>query len=463
MANKRHISRILQACLKYGDTEVRSAIFENVKKNFTLISLNAHSARFFVKVYHYCNTAAKDFLRKSFFNDHNKSLLFSRYGSDVMDVMYQKLKNKEQLAVLRLYALSNFFVLDKDAMRKVEATGSINQFINIIDQSESRASCVETLKSSVIKMIDKAQLTASISHDLLYMYWKLTDNKEQLIGQLYKVFGQLLSTRNGNTIMCDLFGYADKKMRKAMLKGLRTDFPEAVYNQINVSFLIKAILCTDDTKLSIDCLLRPFQDELQKLVSHQYGHLFVKAILEAPKEVESKTSMKDPAVRQAELQAFLLPLLIELFGSIELKEVIENKYASQVLMATLRLSGDAEIMQSIVDAVRADCELSLLDNIDTFRFIQTLVKKPSAPMEVLCPYGALWPAVKPNVHRIISRKSVFLLVDILEAAIRNGDETVIADIRETITVSKLEETCKVLEKRNEKHAGLDVLIKLLNK
>ncbi|GIX63838.1 puf family RNA-binding protein [Babesia caballi] len=465
LANKRHVSRILQACLKYGDTSVRSTIFQRVKTDFTLVNLNAHSARFLVKLFHYCNVEVKAFLREAFFSDRNKGLLFSRYGSDVMDVMYQKLKNKEQLSVLRLYTLSNFLLLEEEAMRKLDAVGSLNQFIAVIDASESRSSCLEKLRSSVLKMVDKAQLTASLSHDLLFVYWKLTDNKGEMISQLYKVFGQLLSTRNGNAVLCDLFGYADKKMRKAMLKGLRTDFPEAAYNQINVSFLIKAILCTDDTKLSIDCLLKPLQDELQKLVSHPYGHLFVTAILDPPRGLESATSLKDPVSRQAELQAYLLPLLVDLFRSIQLREVIENKFASQVLMGTLRASGDAAILDSIVEAVKEDIEeeMALLHNIDTLKFIQALVKKPGETLTKLRPYRELWPVVKLKANRILVSKCVFLLVDILEAAMKHEDAEVVSDFKITVTAAKVADACKTLEKKKEKHLGLDVLLKLLDK
>ncbi|ORM40851.1 Pumilio homology domain family member 6 [Babesia sp. Xinjiang] len=463
-SNKRHISRILQACLKYGDKAVRAAIFDSVKKEFTVADLNVHSARFLIKVFHYCNAEAKDFLRKSFFNDRNKALLYSRYGSLVMDTMYQKLKNKEQLSILRLYTLSNHFILDESAMKDIQSAGTLQQFITAIDKSKSRDSCVEKLRLDLLKMVDKAQLTASLAHDLIYIYWKLTYNKTELISLLYKVFGQMLSTRNGNTVLCDLFGYADKKMRKSILKGLKTDFPEAVYNQLNVTFLIKAVLSTDDTKMSIDCLIKPLQDELAKLISHPYGHQFIHAILEPCKEVDSVTSLKDTATRQNELQEYLIPRLVELFKSIQLREVIENKFARRIILSTLRLCGDSEVFSSVVDVVREDVEeeMSLFNNLETLQFIQTLIKKPGENLAKHRPYAEFWPIVKNRINRILSSKCVFILVCILEAAIRQGDEEVISDFKEIVTVDMIRDTCRALNKKREKHVGLDILLKLLS-
>lgn len=463
ISNKRHVSRILQACLKYGDTSIRSLIFQRTKKDFSLLNLNVHSSRFLMKLYNYCNTEVKAYLKSVIFCDKGVPLLFSRYGSDLMDIVYQKLKNKEQLAILKLYALSNHFLLEKDNLAKLDATGSINQFAAIIDESKSRDTCVEKLKLAVLKMVDKAQMVASLSHDLVYLYWKLTDNKAELISHIHPVFGQLLSTRNGNAIMCDLFGYADKKMRKLMLKGLRTDFPDAVYNQINVSFLIKAIHSTDDTKLSIDCLIKPIQDDLKTVISDKYAHAFILSIFEPPKDMESPTSLKDPVVRQQELKAYLLPLLVDMFKSVKLRDSIEDKSSSKVLLAVLRESDDAAIFHSVMDEIREDIteEMDLIKNIDTLRFIQTLVKKPGPVLERIKPYAILWPIVKVSVHRILEGKCVFLLVDILEAAIRNKDEEVIADFKGTVTPAALERAGKSLIKKNEKHIGLDILIKLL--
>ncbi|EDO06660.1 pumilio homology domain family protein [Babesia bovis T2Bo] len=463
-ANKRHISRVLQACLKYGDTKVRTSIFESLKKDFSLLNLNVHSARFLIKVFHYCNVDAKAFLRQSFFNDKNKVLLFSRYGSLVMDVIYQKLRNKEQLEILRLYALSNHFVMDKESLRKAEQCGSINQLITTINDSETKDTCVEMLKSSVLKMVDKAQLTAALSHDIVYMYWRLCDDKKEVTSLLLPVFGQLLSTRNGNTVLCDLYGYADKKARKTMLKALKTDFPEAVYNSVNVGFLIKAALATDDTKMTIECLIKPLQDDLSKVLSHQYAHLFIKSILDNAKDIESHTSLKNLETRQRELRDYVLPLLTDLFTTIELKEVIQNKSACAILQGTIKLSGSADILHSVVDVLRDDVddEMKLLQNLDTLRFIQSLIKKPGETLESLKPYREFWPVVKIKANRILTSQCVFILVDILEAAMKQEDEETIADFKETVTIEKVKKACASLKKQKEKHVGIDILLNLIS-
>ncbi|AFZ79655.1 hypothetical protein BEWA_025040 [Theileria equi strain WA] len=464
-SNKRNVSRILQACLKYGDVEVKRSIAEVVKGNFNISNLNLHSSRFLIKLYHYCNTEVKQYLSNAFFNDKDKKLLFSRYGSDIMDIMYSKMKNKEQLATLKLYTLSNAFLLNHDLTRQILSANSISQFINIILESPDKDSCKEKLSSVITKLVEKELFTSSLSHDLLYIYLHLIDDFGELISQLYKVFGQLLSTRNGNFTLCKLFGHATSKIRKFIVKTLKTDFPEAIYNRINVSFVIKAVMCTDDTKLTLQYLIKPHQETLKEVIFHPFAHRFVLAIVDPQPLVDSPTSVKDQETRQKELQEGIVPNLVELFNQLDLKNALEDKFASAVLLHTLKLSKDQELLKKILSVFSDSVNegLGLLENQISLWFLQSLIKpsnKVSYELSGLKLPELIWEFLKGKVKDLLLSKAVFLLVDLYEASVKHENGSLVSEMKDTVTMKDIKKCKKILGE--DKCTGINLLEKLVN-
>eukprot|EP00375_Theileria_parva_P002570 XP_765250.1 hypothetical protein [Theileria parva strain Muguga] len=277
--NKKNVSRILQACLKYGDSDVRASISQRFRDGLNLTNLNAHSSKFLIKLFHYCNTEVKQFLRTSFFNEKQKNLIFTRFSSDVMDIIYSKLRPKEQISVLQLYTFSNTFYLDNDDTRKAKEVNSINQLIQLIASSSSKSSCLEKMNSVITRLAEKELMISSLSHDLLFVYVSLIEDKTELVSQLYKIYGQLLSTRSGNNSILSLIDYANAKIKKHVIKSLKRDFPEAVYNKINVHFLIKLVNLTDDTKVLYQYLVEPLLEDLNRLLFDQNSTKFVLNLL----------------------------------------------------------------------------------------------------------------------------------------------------------------------------------------
>ncbi|UKJ90620.2 hypothetical protein MACJ_001554 [Theileria orientalis] len=471
-SNKRNVSRILQACLKYGTARDRSLIFEKVKENFNILNLNSHSSKFFIKLFHYCNVDVKQFLRDAFFNQKQKNLLFSRYGSDVMDVMYIKLKSKEQISVLKLYCLANTFFLNKEDSKRSKEINSINQLIDLILNSEYKTACIEKMCSVVTKLVEKELLVTSLSHDILFVYLHILEDKQpkkepinskvELLSQMYKIFGQLLSTRSGNSCMLILMDYANNKIKKYIVKCLKRDFPEAVYNQINVSLLIKAVNVTDDTKLTGECLINPLLNDLKRVVYDRNSCKFIMNILDNANE-KSPNSLKEPELRTEELQSRLLPPLVEFFHGEDLKEVIETNHAGPILLHTLKLSRDAALVDTILQLVKENLE-KFLNNVTMLRFLQSLVKssnRVSASLVDLRVSEKIWELVKSDIDNILRSKSVFLLVDLLESFKKYGEEGLILEFTSKVTARNIARAKEEIEGGNS--TGLDLLYSLLRK
>lgn len=121
--------------------EIRSLIFKRVKDYFSLTNLNGNSSRFFIKLFHYCNADAKIFLQQSFFDEKNRNLLYSRYACDVMDIIYCKLKSKEQIDIICIYLLSNKFLLDHKALDEISKVSSLNVLSDLVSAHEAGDSC----------------------------------------------------------------------------------------------------------------------------------------------------------------------------------------------------------------------------------------------------------------------------------------------------------------------------------
>nr|PVC52127.1 hypothetical protein MACL_00000996 [Theileria orientalis] len=455
-SNKKNVSRILQACLKYGTARERSLIFEKAKENFNILNLNSHSSKFFIKLFHYCNVDVKRFLREAFFNEKQKNLLFSRYGSEVMDVMYIKLKSKEQIAVLKLYCLANTFFLNKEDSKRSKEINSINQLIDLILNSEYKSACIEKMCSVVTKLVEKELLITSLSHDILFVYLHILEDEEpalepmnskaELLSQMYKIFGQLLSTRSGNSCMLKLMDYANNKIKKYIVKSLKRDFPEAIYNQINVSLLIKAVNVTDDTKLTGECMINPLLSDLKRSVYDRNSSKFIMNILDNANE-KAPNSLKEPELRTEELQSRLVPHLVEFFHGEDLKEVLETNHTGTILLHTLKLSRDGAMVDGIMQLVKENLK-QFLNNATMLRFLQSMVKssnRVSASLVALRVSERVWELVKSDVDDILRSKSVFLLVDLLESFTKYGEKELISEFTSKVTLKKIAKAKREIE------------------
>ncbi|EAN32967.2 hypothetical protein TpMuguga_02g00684 [Theileria parva strain Muguga] len=458
--NKKNVSRILQACLKYGDSDVRASISQRFRDGLNLTNLNAHSSKFLIKLFHYCNTEVKQFLRTSFFNEKQKNLIFTRFSSDVMDIIYSKLRPKEQISVLQLYTFSNTFYLDNDDTRKAKEVNSINQLIQLIASSSSKSSCLEKMNSVITRLAEKELMISSLSHDLLFVYVSLIEDKTELVSQLYKIYGQLLSTRSGNNSILSLIDYANAKIKKHVIKSLKRDFPEAVYNKINVHFLIKLVNLTDDTKVLYQYLVEPLLEDLNRLLFDQNSTKFVLNLLNTV-DVTSPNTLKEDNVRKEELQKELLPKLVDYFNQSDLKTCLLDKHCSQVLLHTLKLSKDSNLLDSVLTLFSEKLP-EFLDNQLVIRLYQSMVKcknKISEEFKAFKVSERLWDSVKPDVKRVLGSKAVFLLIDLLESFQVQNQTELINDFKNTVTIVMINETKKTLT--DENITGLNILTKLL--
>ncbi|XP_952030.1 uncharacterized protein TA14560 [Theileria annulata] len=456
--NRKNVSRILQACLKYGDADVRSSISQRFRDGLNLNNLNSHSSKFLIKLFHYCNTDVKQFLRSAFFNEKQKNLIFSRFSSDVMDIIYSKLRPKDQISVLQLYTFSNSFYLNNDETRKAKEVNSINQLIQLISTSTSKSSCLGTsifviccflylkkMDSVITKLAEKELMISSLSHDLLFVYVSLIEDKTELVSQLHKIYGQLLSTRSGNNSILALMDYANAKIKKHIIKSMKRDFPEAVYNKINVNFLIKLVNVTDDTKVVFQHLVEPLLEDLNRLLHDANSVKFVLNLLNTV-DTTSPNTLKEDKVRKEELQREFLPKLVEYFKESDLKSCILDKNCSQVLLHTLKISKDSNLLDSVLSLFSENLS-EFLDNQQVIRLYQSMVKcknKISEEFKEFKVNERLWEHVKSDVKRVLSSKSVFLLIDLLESFQIRNQTDLISDFKDTVTIDIINEAKSAL-------------------
>uniref|UniRef100_A0A3B0MTB5 PUM-HD domain-containing protein n=1 Tax=Theileria annulata TaxID=5874 RepID=A0A3B0MTB5_THEAN len=439
--NRKNVSRILQACLKYGNADVRSSISQRFREGLNLNNLNSHSSKFLIKLFHYCNTEVKQFLRFAFFNEKQKNLIFSRFSSDVMDIIYSKLRPKDQISVLQLYTFSNSFYLNNDETRKAKEVNSINQLIQLISTSTSKSSCLEKMDSVITKLAEKELMISSLSHDLLFVYVSLIEDKTELVSQLYKIYGQLLSTRSGNNSILALIDYANAKIKKHIIKSMKRDFPEAVYNKINVNFLIKLVNVTDDTKVVFQHLVEPLLEDLNRLLHDTNSVKFVLNLLNTV-DTTSPNTLKEDNVRKEELQKEFVPKLVEYFKESDLKSCILDKNCSQVLLHTLKISKDSNLLDLVLSIFSENLS-EFLDN----QLYQSMVKcknKISEEFKEFKVNERLWEHVKSDVKRVLSSKSVFLLIDLVESFQIRNQTDLISDFKNTVTIDIINEAKSAL-------------------
>ncbi|KAK2195438.1 bifunctional Armadillo-type fold/Armadillo-like helical/Pumilio-like protein 3 [Babesia duncani] len=448
---KRSISKILQACLKYGDANDRLEIFNRFKENANLTNLNACSAAFISKLYKYGEGNVKVYLKDLVFK--NKSLLFTRYGSYIMDSIYSTKKTREQMEILQHYTVSNQLLLDCDASRL--ATNSLNQLVNLLRLEEYKTTCLEKCQGTIDKLVNKQLLSTSIAHDLIQVYIRIGANKEQLMNSIYKYFGQMLSTSSGNDALCCLISHANAKIKKKIIMRLKTHFPEAAYNATNVSLLVRLVACTDDIVWLGKHLISPLLQNLDRVIYHVNAHKVLLACLDPPKVTDAPFTIKDEKKRREQLANILEPLL-EWLLQCNLIKVMEHDIASKVLKGAILCFKREDLIMKIINAE------GIYSHGPALKIAQLLVKPKratSAALVHLKPWVPLWNKIlKDNLKLVYTTRLVFLLLDVLEAAVEH-DSAFATRIKLALDKAEISEA---ISNATEGHAtGLEILARAL--
>ncbi|XP_074640966.1 pumilio homolog 3-like [Tubulanus polymorphus] len=458
-------TRVIQDLFKYGTTEHKALVFEEIKDHF-LEMVKSKYAKFCVrKIMKYGNKEQKNHVFKAFHGNIRKLIRHSE-ASDIIEFCYNQYANAQQRSSMVEEFYGPSFALFK--------TSEVRTLEKLMDAEPlKKDSILGNMKATLEPCIDKNIVSQTLVHRVFLEFFTYCYPKQRttMIEALRESLVHMLHTRDGAMVAMTCLWYGTKKDRKLIIKSLKTHVVKICKEEYGHLLLLAIFDVVDDTVLIKKAIL----DEMLKAVSEvafdQYGRKVLCYLLNSrdplhfhpdiikclAKGDNNETSKKDPTARKSELLAAVSPALIQ-FVADNVKNIVMNNSSILLLMSILtHATGDmTETMKALVQCVAEPFETKGTEShhiiehpaghITLKRIIAHDKSRKEAKNEVLfsrilvdnLPAGAMksW---------IVCNRGCFVLVNLLELA----DKHVTTAVQNEILPEK-----KSLKKLNFKGAQI---------
>ncbi|KAG7177733.1 pumilio homolog 3-like [Homarus americanus] len=325
--------RVIETLLAVGDEKCRTVLFEELKESLIELSKNKYSRFFVLKFLRYGTRAEKDHIINSL-KGKVVTLMKNKIASDVVELAYNDYANAKQRSLMiqeffgpqfRLFHEENIHCLD-DALKKYP---------------DKKEAILKDLRDALQPIIDKGVFTNTMVHTLLrdFLMFCSVGDRTAVIEALKESLAPIIHSRDGARVAMLCLWNGTNKDRKVILKSFRTHFVKIATEEHGHMVLLAAFDCVDDTQFMKKAVLSELTEELDQLVSSDYG-LRVLRYLIAPRSPTffqpsviavlsqgdgNATSKKDNDIRQRELQAAIsLPILRLLMDNLKYWAVNPN-------------------------------------------------------------------------------------------------------------------------------------------
>ncbi len=317
-------SRIVQACLRYGTKEQIAQVKKACKEEFYKLMMNIYGRHLAVRLYDDAfDEAEKKAVQENVCSNMEKYVVHA-YGSELVEHIYTKakaeLKNKMFEAVF-----GNKLKFIKETEAPVVDVNKVLTEHPMVKEHVDRH-----LEELVETFVDKGLIRLTfVQRIFLFFVKSATQNQlNKLLETVSENYLALLGSREGLYAASILFTAANPKVRKQMIKQLKTEnenlVDNMVTNNLGIVFLMKVLTITDDTKLSCKLVLDRVLEIIDTIADNASTMRFLSGLTTEnikryyasdDQEILSydkfSTSKKEPALRLSEVLSHLMQYLPE--------------------------------------------------------------------------------------------------------------------------------------------------------
>ncbi|KAJ2158662.1 Pumilio y domain member 6 [Coemansia sp. RSA 552] len=359
---KHDMSRMVQSCLKHGNSQQREAIGRELEKSgaWKDLARSTYGRHILGAVLKYCPAQRAPLMEA--LKGSVRRLVRQRDAADVVEECYAVYANARQR-----WGLAAEFYGAEVALFEAEGVLGVAEVLE--RRPEKRAAVVSSLKAALGPMLEKGTVQQSVVHRALLDYLRLGDSAERarVAGDLRELAVEMVHTREGAAAAMLCVAYGTPKDRKAMVRAFKPFLRKMCLDEYGYATVIQALDCVDDTVLLSKALLHDIGGMVGDLAMDVYGRrvpLYVLAgrnpqyvgsdCLSVLKEAEG-SGKKDPVQRRVELTRALSPMLLE-WAAANARTAVFDAQPSQLLTETLlRAMGDKQaVWQIILDLLQVD-------------------------------------------------------------------------------------------------------------
>ncbi|KAJ2957959.1 hypothetical protein NQZ79_g6437 [Umbelopsis isabellina] len=340
---KHDASRIIQTCLKQGNSAQRNIIAGELTGHYLVLSKSMYGKFIVNKVLEYCHTYRDTVLSE--LKPQARKLIRHKEASSCIESFYSQHANAQQRKALLAEFYGPEFTLfskhNKDANVK-----SIDEFLE--EHPEKKDAILRYMSETLSGCTDKGTIGNSIIHKALYEYFIRADEKgiHNMMEHLKDQLAEIVHTKEGAQVAMLCIAYASPKDRKHIIKVLKPFLTKIAQDEFGHLVIISLFDIVDDTVLVSKAVLGEMTKSMTSLLQDKfarrvylyllvgrntkYFHPTTIQMLAGNDEVRSKTSKKDPEVRSKELLTATSPSMIEQVAE-NAGELMREKMSSQAV------------------------------------------------------------------------------------------------------------------------------------
>ncbi|CDH51464.1 pumilio domain-containing protein kiaa0020homolog [Lichtheimia corymbifera JMRC:FSU:9682] len=465
---KHDASRIIQTCLKKGNSEQRNQIVSELNGHFEELAKSMYGKFIVLKALEYCPKQRDQVLSE--FRTHVRKLIRHKDASTVVETFYAQYSNATQ----RNELLAEFYGPEMTLFNRGGGAKTLEGLLESLP--EKKDSVLKFMSETLIGCTDKGTIVHSIVHKALLQYLTYADAKdrENMMAHIRDNLQEILHTREGAKVAMICISYASPKDRKAIVKNFKQYLVKIAQDEYGHLVLIRLLDVMDDTVLINKAVINELCKNATDLFADKFGRRVFLYILAgrntkyfSPETVRQmnegdaiRQSKKDPEVRAKEILNEASPLLIDTVAK-KAPVLMREKLSSQVVQEILlHATGDkTAAINAILDLASENIEKENHIMQDRFgnRVIKAMVKADSAEetndkaVEPLEFAPQLLERIKPHVGFYATNFGSFVIVALTEVP---------------STSSKMKKLLKphkkdIQQAASENNAGAKILIELL--
>ncbi|KAK9908988.1 hypothetical protein WJX75_005639 [Coccomyxa subellipsoidea] len=258
-------SRILQACVKYGQPDQRSQILEELRPSLLELSKTPYAFFLVNKVIDTAPKSATEGLIKTFKGQLVK-LLRHPCGSKVIDELYLRASGKQRTVMAAEFYGREMILFSQDAAPK-----TLSETLSKLDNTGKQRMVLQ-MSINLIPIMEKGLLDPIIVHRLVAEYLEVApassvaEAVETLAGPPLL---HMVHSRHGATVACQVLAMATAKQRKKVIKAMKGHVKTMACDEWAHIVLMAALKHTDDTALLRKTLLPELLGDLEELCQHK--------------------------------------------------------------------------------------------------------------------------------------------------------------------------------------------------
>ncbi|KAF9268733.1 puf family RNA-binding protein [Marasmius fiardii PR-910] len=337
---KHDASRIIQTIVKYGKSQERSMVAEELKGKYRELAMNKYSKFLVTKLIRFCPSHRPGILLE--FQGHVLKLLLHREASSVLADAFELYANAYERSILlrefygketALFTSSNMPDAEKEKAKK--GLKGVLEGADDARVKRTLAALKENLES-IFNNPDKGAVTHAIVHRALWEYLASINDlpekneREKLRREIFEtcqdIIPEMVHTKDGSRAVREFLAQGSAKDRKQILKSLKPHIERMCLDDEAQTVLFTAIDVIDDTKLLHRSLITPITTSALSLYTSPQGRRsllyllvprttrhFTPALISSLAQTDSvrdETSKKAEETRREEVRTAASPELL---------------------------------------------------------------------------------------------------------------------------------------------------------